>query len=96
MQKFILKGIFLLCIVLSIQTFTFAQDDFYSKLTKKADLSYATNEYFKALNTYKEIYKKSENKDEKNYISYRIAECYRNMHQNKKGEADDLKVIRKS
>ena len=73
----------------------YAQDDFYSKLTKKADIAFTTNEFYKALNLYKDMYKESQNKDEKNYISFRIAECYRNMLQTQKAEAAYLKVITK-
>jgi len=74
----------------------FSQDDFYSKLTKKADITFTTNEFFKALNMYKSLYKESKNKDEKNYISFRIAECYRNINQTKKAEGAYLKVIIKN
>jgi peptidoglycan-associated lipoprotein len=74
----------------------FSQDDIYSKFTKRADISYTSNEYFKALNMYKDLYKESQNKEEKNYISFRIAECYRNMNQTQKAESQYLKVITKN
>jgi len=74
----------------------FSQEDFYSKLTKKADITFTSNEFFKALNMYKDLYKESQNKDEKNYISFRIAECYRNMNQTQKAEGAYLKVITKN
>lgn len=96
MQKVLIKGFILLYLSVFAYHSGYSQDDSYSKLTKKADLAYSTNEYYKALTMYKEIYKKSENKDEKNYISFRIAECYRNMLQTQKAEAAYLKVIQKN
>lgn len=95
MLKIILK-ITIISYLSLLCSFGFSQEDFYSKLTKKADITFTTNEYFKALNMYKDLYKESENKDEKNYISFRIAECYRNMNQTQKAEGAYLKVITKS
>lgn len=95
MSKYIYKAVVIICLAL-ISNSAFSQDDFYSKFTKKADYTYATNEFFKALNMYKDLYKESQNKDEKNYISFRIAECYRNMNQTQKAEAQYLKVITKN
>ncbi len=96
MRALLLKKVFILCLLLFAFGNVFSQDDFYSKLTKKADLAYSTNEYFKALNMYKDMYKESQNKDEKNYILFKIAECYRNMLQTQKAEAAYLKVIQKN
>ncbi len=91
MTKYLIITYFLL-----LCNFVFSQDDFYSKLTKKADITFTTNEFFKALNMYKDNLKESQNRDEKNYISFRIAECYRNMNQTQKAEGAYLKVITKS
>ncbi len=91
MAKYIITAYFLL-----LCNIVFSQEDFYSKLTKKADITFTSNEYFKALNMYKDLYKESQNKDEKNYISFQIAECYRNMNQTQKAEGAYLKVITKN
>lgn len=74
---------------------TAQQDEFYSKLTKKADIAFTTHEYFKALNLYKENYKESTNKYEKAYIQFRIAECYRYINDVVKAEAAYFKAIQK-
>jgi len=88
---------YLLVILIIINTlYSFSQEEFYSKLTKKADLAFTANEFFKALNFYKDILKESQNKEEKNYISFQIAECYRNMNQTQKAEAAYLKVVTKN
>jgi peptidoglycan-associated lipoprotein len=71
------------------------QEDFYSKLTKKADIAFSTHEYFKALNLYKDNLKESQNKYEKAYIQFRIAECYRYINDVVKAEASYLKAIQK-
>lgn len=88
---------YLLTVLLVFSFYTgYSQEEFYSKNTKRADIAFNTNEFYKALNLYKEIYKKTETKDEKNYILFQIAECYRNMKQTQKAEIAYFKVISKN
>jgi peptidoglycan-associated lipoprotein len=91
-----IKRLLLLFFVLSTAITLVAQpDEFYSKLTKKADITYSTNEYYKALNLYKDNYKKSTNKFERAYIQFRIAECYRKMNETIKAESSYQKAIQR-
>lgn len=91
-----MKKIFFILLISFVSTNILAQqNDFYSKLTKKADLAFLTHEYFKALNLYKDNLKESTNKYEKVYIQFRIAECYRYMNNVVKAEAAYLKAIQK-
>lgn len=90
-----MKNIFILIVSLITISAAAQQDQFYSKLTKKADLAFTTHEYFKALNLYKDNLKESTNKYEKAYIQFRIAECYRYINDVVKAEAAYLKAIQK-
>jgi len=90
-----IKNIIILVVSLITISATAQQDEFYSKLTKKADLAFTSHEYFKALNLYKENLKKSTNKYEKAYIQFRIAECYRYINNVVKAEAAYLRAIQK-
>lgn len=92
-----MKNICLLICFTILSSIVFSQnnEEFYSKLTKKADLAFSTREYFKALNLYKENLKESKNKYEKAYILFRIAECYRYMNDPVKAEMAYLKAIQK-
>ena len=65
----------------------------WSKVTKRCDAVYETNEFFKAYNMYKEAYKKVENKQEKTYIAFQMAQCLRFMNQTVKAEAAYLRAI---
>ncbi|MCX7953853.1 MAG: OmpA family protein [Bacteroidales bacterium] len=73
----------------------FAQEEYFSKNTKKADLAFASKEYYKALTLYETLLKKSENKYEKAYIQFKIAECYRLMNQTAKAEAAYRRAIQR-
>ena len=91
-----MKNIITLFVVSFLTLSAIAQEnEFYSKLTKKADLAFTTHEYFKALNLYKDNLKESTNKYEKAYIQFRIAECYRYINDVVKAEAAYLKAIQK-
>jgi hypothetical protein len=85
MRRLIL--IFVLVFPLSL----FAQE--WSKITKRCDAVYETNEFFKAYNMYKEAYKKVENKQEKTYIAFQMAQCLRFMNQTVKAESAYLRAI---
>ncbi len=89
------KILWFLIILLFSASLYAQQEEFYSKLTKKADMAYSTNEFFKALNLYKDDYKNSTNKYEKAYIQFRIAECYRKMNETVKAESAYLKAIQR-
>ncbi len=91
-----MRNLFITFIFLLITNSLLSQEEeFYSKLTKKADIAFSMHEYYKALNIYKDIIKESQNKFEKNYIQFRIAECYRYLNDPVKAEAAYLKAIQR-
>ncbi|HTX88979.1 MAG TPA: OmpA family protein [Bacteroidales bacterium] len=58
-----------------------------NKFTKAADESFADQQYLLALTRYQKAYSKiKKNKEEKERISFRMAECYRMMNNTKKAE----------
>ncbi|MFH2144209.1 MAG: OmpA family protein [Bacteroidota bacterium] len=67
----------------------------WSKLTQRADESFIYYEFFAAIEMYNSAYKKAENKEEKAYITYKIAECYRMMNDTKKAEVKYKSAIGK-
>lgn len=86
--------------IISLITFTFLSlflrsQEYFSKNTKNADLAFWSKEYYKALNLYEKAINKSESKEEKAYIQFKIAECYRLMNQTIKAEAAYKKAILK-
>ncbi len=59
-----------------------------NKRTEKADATFETGEYYKALEQYLKIYEKKDlEKETKAYITYQIAECYRLINNFKKAES---------
>ena len=50
-----------------------------SKYTKDADAAFNNKEYFNASKSYKSVYSKIKDLEEKGRVCYRIAECYRYM-----------------
>lgn len=79
------KKVFII-VVLSISFFADAYSQNWSKLTQKADESFEYYEFFAAIEMYNDAYKKTEDKFEKAYITFKIAECYRMMNDTKKAE----------
>lgn len=70
-------------ILLFITTNVFSQN----KKVEKADETFGTGEYYKAMEQYSKIYdKKDLDKETKAYITYQIAECYRFVNDFKKAE----------
>ncbi|GAB4278355.1 MAG: OmpA family protein [Marinilabiliales bacterium] len=80
------KVYFLILIFICLSTALFSQE--WSKYTKKADEAFNAYEYYTAIDLYEEAYKKidSKRKDEKAYIKFQIAQCYRFMNNTRKAE----------
>ncbi len=59
-----------------------------NKRTEKADATFETGEYYKALEQYLKVYEKKDlEKETKAYVTYQIAECYRFVNNFKKAES---------
>ncbi|MCT4664600.1 MAG: OmpA family protein [Flavobacteriales bacterium] len=72
---------------LSLTSFLFAAEaDAQTKRTKRADEAYSVVEFKKALDLYKDAYKRANDKKEKQYISYRMALCAKNIGDYRKAE----------
>ena len=57
--------------------------------------AYEAGEYFKAINLYKDAYQNMTDKERKKEILFRIANCYRLIHDYKKAEMWFKKVVKK-
>ncbi len=86
-----LKNLLIFCLVF-VTINLFSQD----KITEKADVTFESGEYFKALEQYMKIYdKKNLQKETKAYVTYQIAECYRFINDFKKAQSKYKAAISK-
>jgi len=77
-----LKNFLIFCLLL-VSVNLFSQN----KRTEKADATFESGEYYKALEQYMKVYdNKNLQKETKAYVTYRIAECYRFVNDFKKAE----------
>ena len=74
---------------------SFTQDFTKSKQTIKADLIFEKNELVNAIPLYTKAYEKTKNKQEKAYLRFKIAECYRLMGNSKKAVSKYKSAIAK-
>ena len=66
----------------------------FGQNTKRADKSFNSGEYYKAIQEYTLLEDKVTDQAVKSHISYSIAECYRRMNQPEKAESHYVKAIR--
>jgi peptidoglycan-associated lipoprotein len=85
----------LLILILIVGSTIFLNAQDWSKQTKKADEAFKYYEYFAAIELYKEAYSKAENKPEKAYITFQIAQCYRFINDTRKAEVKYKSAIAK-
>ena len=62
---------------------------------QKADASFSAGGYYEAIDLYKNAYNKTKDKNKKNEIVYKIAECYRIVGETRQAEIWYRKVINK-
>ena len=62
--------------------------------SKDADKAYSNMEYFNSIELYKKAYTKAKKKEDKAYIIFKTAECYRMIGDNKQAEAWYIKAIK--
>ena len=67
----IIRNILILCFFCLFSSSLYAQGSIY----KKADKSFDTGEYYKARELYKKAYTRSNERDEKTEISFKMAHC---------------------
>src|SRR4051812_37380916 len=79
-----------LAIILIFSTNAIAQKNF----SKDADKAFTNKEYFNAIELYKKAYTKAKKKEEKAFIIFRTAECYRLIGDAKQAEAWYIKAIK--
>jgi peptidoglycan-associated lipoprotein len=77
-------------VALLFSTNVMAQKNF----SKDADNAFKNKEYFNAMELYKKAYPKAKKKEDKAYIIFQTAECYRNIGDNKQAEAWYIKAIK--
>ena len=82
-MKIFIKNIILLVFIL-LPIVSFSQDFTKTKQTVKADIVFDKNELANAIPLYKKAYEKTKNKQERAYLRFQIAECYRLMGNAKK------------
>ena len=89
-----IKSKIIYLIVISLIAFSF---DGYSqgRKAKKANKHFEANEYFLALDLYKEAYKEATEKPDKAFITFQLAECYRYLNKTKKAEVKYKSCIQK-
>jgi len=87
-----LKTIFSFILVI-VLTFSLSAQ---SNKTAKADETFEYGEYFKALNQYLKLYKKGKlSKEDKPYVVYQIAECYRHLGDVKKAASKYKNAVKR-
>jgi len=64
-------------------------------LTAQADKVFEIGEYFKAIEKYKKAYNKEKDKLKKTEITFRIAQCYLLVNDNRKAESYFSRVVRR-
>jgi peptidoglycan-associated lipoprotein len=89
-MKLITKLFAGLVIALLFSTNVLAQKNF----SKDADNAFTNKEYFNAIELYKKAYTKAKRKEDKAFIIFRTAECYRMIGDNKQAEAWYIKAIK--
>jgi peptidoglycan-associated lipoprotein len=68
----------------------YAQKNF----VKDADLAFKNKQYYNAVELYKKALPKIKRKEEKARVTYQVAECYRNIYDNKQSESWYNKAIK--
>jgi peptidoglycan-associated lipoprotein len=89
-MKIISKLPLILIAILFCATPLTAQKNF----AKDADKGFSNGEYFNAIELYKKAYTKAKKKEEKAFIIFRTAECYRMIGDSKQAEAWYTKAIK--
>ena len=79
-----------LAFILLISTSAVAQKNFMTDAKKAFD----GQEYFNSIELYKKAYTKAKKKEDKAFIVFRTAECYRLIGDNKQAEAWYIKAIK--
>jgi len=88
MMKFKTAVIFLIGMLISFVVYA------QHKLTESADRDFEEFKYSVAVDKYKKAYSKAKDKDEKNRIRFRMAECYRLMNDSKRAEPTYKSLVR--
>jgi tetratricopeptide (TPR) repeat protein len=89
-MKIISKLAALLVFSLLFSANVMAQKNF----SKDADKAFENKEYFTSIELYKKAYTKAKKKEDKAFIVFRTAECYRMIGDNKQAEAWYIKAIK--
>jgi peptidoglycan-associated lipoprotein len=79
-----------IAVALLLSTNVMAQKNF----SKDADKAFDNKEYFNAIELYKKAFTKAKKKEDKAYIIFKTAECYRMIGDNKQSEAWYTKTIK--
>ncbi len=89
-MKILKKLTAVLAVMLFFSVTAVAQKNFMSDAKKAFD----SQEYFNAIELYKKAYTKAKKKEDKAFIVFRTAECYRLIGDNKQAEAWYIKAIK--
>ncbi|MCX6296881.1 MAG: OmpA family protein [Bacteroidetes bacterium] len=89
-MKIITKLTAILALTLLFSASAFAQKNFMADAKK----AFESQEYFNSIELYKKAYTKAKKKEDKAFIVFRTAECYRLIGDNKQAEAWYLKAIK--
>ncbi|MFL5762311.1 MAG: OmpA family protein [Bacteroidia bacterium] len=89
-MKIIIKLTAVLALSLLFSANAVAQKNF----SKDADKAFDSKEYFNAIELYKKAYTKAKKKEDKAFIIFRTAECYRNIGDAKQAEAWYIKAVK--
>ena len=89
-MKIITKLTAVLALALLFSSAAVAQKNF----SKDADKAFDNKEYFNSIELYKKAYTKAKKKEDKAFIIFRTAECYRMVGDNKQAEAWYIKAIK--
>ncbi|MCQ2375789.1 MAG: OmpA family protein [Salinivirgaceae bacterium] len=87
-----MKKIFAVAIVVMASVYGVSAQ---KSVTAKADKAYAAGKYYEAIDEYKYAFAKAKNKDVKNAITFRVAECYHMAHDNRQTIVWCRKAIKK-
>src|ERR1041385_3976355 len=89
-MKIITKLLAGIAVALLLSSNVMAQKNF----SKDADKAFDNKEYFNAIELYKKAFTKAKKKEDKAFIIFRTAECYRLIGDNKQAEAWYTKTIK--
>src|SRR3954469_10187049 len=89
-MKIIQKLTAVLALTLVFSANAVAQKNF----SKDADKAFDNKEYFNSIELYKKAYTKAKKKEDKAFIIFRTAECYRYIGDAKQAEAWYIKAIK--